>query len=1402
MFNKLVALIMTFIISVMNVLTAGCGGEIDIPEDEIRTAENAVFVNTSSAYNEDEADYRLSVDVEDEIHDISELLFGIFFEDINFAADGGLYAEMVANRSFEFTHLAKGDELYRWETVGNASAEVKKNAVDCLNENNPNYVVVTNSGNTPAGIKNTGYIDGMSIVGGENYNFSFWAKADNYNKPVTVRLLVGDKTVAEGTVNGLTDEWAEYTLTLTPDTTARQNVSLAVLIENGTVCADMISLFPENTYKNRENGLRKDLCELLEELQPKFIRFPGGCVTEGENKETQYSWKDSIATGSDGLPLLFDGAYGNVAARKQGENIWTDHNCEEDEWPCFMTYGLGFYEYFLLAEDIGAVGVPVLDAGLYCQMRGKGGIDTDSAEFRQYIQDMLDLVEFCRGDESTTWGKVRVSLGHEEPFELRYIGIGNENEGEDYYSRYQLFLDAFNEAKNAAPELYEGIELIYSSGAADATGSEMYIKSYEYAKEALGDSTDAKDFAGATDHHYYKSPEWFLKHTDYYDENNYRRDVPEMTDTIYGGAIKVFLGEYAAQSNTLKAALAEAAYMTGLERNGDIVEMAAYAPLFSSTVARHWAPDLIWFDNASSKPSVNYQVQKLFSVNQGTKVLNSTLEGAEVTQPDLEGRIGLGTWYTEAEFDELLITDNKTEKTLYYTDFNLYSFKANWENVNDGNFKIRFGKLLHKGTGMNYCDTGDIAYLNYDFGTSDYTMTVDATKKDGDEGFLVAFAVGDKQNNWFWNIGGWHNTLSCLQHIENGSKTGKVAGTVKDCVIETGKTYQLKVVVSGTKVKCYIDDELYVDYDTAAVNEAESYQVAVTDDTGDIILKLVNTTYQSKTFAINLENSDISGTADVETLSGNSPADENLLWAEDTCSVENHKVIIPDEKFNYTVPAYSVTVMRIHQKDESVNNGKTTINTENRFQTLDGFGASACWWAQEAGGWENSSQIAELLYGKEDGIGLNIYRYNVGAGSEGDENLYVASNRTQNFIGADGETDFTKDAVAQKMLAEAKQAAGDNLRVTLFSNSAPVNMTINGKAYSSPMTEGGAEKETNLSADKYDDYADYYYQVAKYFSDEGYRITAVSPVNEPQYTWRAWYNADGSYSMNQEGCYYTAEQARDLFIAFVNRFAGTELDNKGVKVEMFESGEAEPESRPGGQYMNVLFSDSAEYGSSNETLRNYTNTVTTHSYWSDTNTKLQTAWFLEEKYPDMKVACTEYCQMANDRNTGVYNLIEQNGMSEGLGIEYGTAMAKVIVDDLTILNATEWNWWVGCSFGAYTDGLVYLNRSNHEEIRTAKRLWCLGNFSKFTDEGSVRIEAASGNENLPCVAFLNTDYSVTVVYVNSSDEAISTSVATNNNAAFYLTDATHNLESVSLNIADFEVPAQSVLTVVLSGDCD
>lgn len=903
-FKKAMAAIMSIIAS----LSIFGGGDT---ADKITSRPDE---NTVTAYNSADtvADYILNIDPENEIHDISDLLYGIFFEDINFAADGGLYAEKVINRSFEYGAIATDDELHGYSRVGTPELTIESS--DSLNENNPNYLIINNTSDKLQGVANKGFLEGMAIEEGAEYDFSVYAKAiDGYSGKLTIRLVVGEEIAAEATIDAITDNWAKYETTLTSDKTATADVYLQVLTEKGTVALDMISLFPE-TYK--DHGMRIDLAEKLEALSPAFLRFPGGCIIEGWDKESAYNWKDSIGVGSDGLPLEFGGTYGDVAARKYGINLWTDPNATEDPQPSYMSYGLGFYEYFQLAEDIGAIGVPVINCGIYCQMRGKGGVDTLSDEFKQYVQDMHDLVEFCRGDETTTWGKVRVALGHPEPFELKYICIGNEQEGDVYFERYEIFLKSFNEAKEADPELYKDIELIYSSGTDDATSGAKYFASYEYAKDYITENgITADEFAGATDHHYYNDPDWFFKNTDHYDEENYSRDAESMTDTHYGGGIKVFVGEYAARSNKLEAALAEAAYMTGLERNGDIVVMAAYAPLFGNLTATHWAPDLIWFNNHLSTGSINYYMQKLFSNNAGDTLVDTEFKGAEIEAEPLKGKVGVGTWWTKAEFDNVKVTNNKNGFVLRQDKFTLpTNLWWNWQQITEGDWQIKNGKLRQQNDYHPYNQLGSITVFG-DEDWSDYTYTLEATKTEGGEGFLIPFLYEDENNMFFWNIGGWENTKSALQRVENGIKTEAIPETTTDFTVEAGRTYEIKLVVTDYNIKGYIDGELQFDYNPLENTDAECYQVVSTDEeTGDIIIKLVNRTDSDRVVAIDLDGAEVKSEGAIAQVAGSSLWDDNYLGAKEACIMEEFTVDGFSSQFNYTIPQFSATVIRLHTK--------------------------------------------------------------------------------------------------------------------------------------------------------------------------------------------------------------------------------------------------------------------------------------------------------------------------------------------------------------------------------------------------------------------------------------------------------------------------------------------------------
>lgn len=890
----------------------------DDPADDV-DRKNGVFGEAGeiAAYDPDNANYTLGINAAVKVHDISDLLFGIFLEDINFAADGGLYAEMIKNRSFEFTEYADGDEKHGWLAVGTVTANVvTTDSEGCLNDNNPNYIVIENTSDAPAGIENTGFLDGISVEKDKNYKFSAYVRGmDGYTGPVYVSIVRGNKVLAEGRIDSVTDVWTKYELTLTSNQTSYSGVRVRVTVDAGKAAFDMISLFPEDTYKGRENGLRADLAEKLEALEPTFLRFPGGCIIEGMTLETAYSWKDSVGADDNGDPYYWNGTYGDVAARTLGFNLWTNESLTDDQNPVYMTYGLGFYEYFLLAEDIGAIGVPVLNAGVACMGQSSGeAAPLGSAEMERFIDDALDLVEFCRGGADTEWGAVRIAMGHEEPFELKYIGIGNEQWGNDFFKHYAAFVDAFEEAKAADPELFEGVELMFSAGVDDGDSGSHYMASYEYAEKWLKANPDKtiEDFAGAIDHHYYNEPEWFFENADYYDEDNYSRD--SFTDTLFGGGIQVFLGEYAARSNTLKAALAEAAYMTGLERNGDIVRMAAYAPLFGNLTGLHWAPDLIWFNNHTSTASINYYVQKIFSTNAGTALIESELSGAEKDEAGFKGKVGVGTWSTSATFDNVKVVDNETGKVLAEDTFDDKSSLEEWTKVTDGAWSVKKGVLMQTSTNTDidkYAKNGTVMY----FGNrtwKNYTFTVDVTKTGGAEGFLIPFSVGSEDNNYFWNIGGWNNTVTCLQRVEDGVKTDQLVGTERAFTVVEGRTYSLKVVVNDYNVKCYINDKLYIDYTIRDTADADAYHVVSTDETGDIIIKLVNVTGKVKTFAVDIEGlTGVSGKAQVDLVAGTSLKNDNILGEKEDVTMTSFELDGISEEFNYTVPKYSVTVIRI-----------------------------------------------------------------------------------------------------------------------------------------------------------------------------------------------------------------------------------------------------------------------------------------------------------------------------------------------------------------------------------------------------------------------------------------------------------------------------------------------------------
>lgn len=529
---------------------------------------------------------------------VQPTMYGIFFEDINFGADGGLYAEMVLNRNFEFPNHLQGWNTFGKVTVGDFEPAFTRN---------PHYVTVYPSGHKEktSGLENKGFF-GMGFKKGMKYDFTVYARLNNLQgKTAKIRVeLVGDDNVPmdRQVITLSNNQWQKKTVTLTANRTMQHGLLRIFNAGSEAVDLDYVSLFPEDNW----HGLRADLVKDLEDLHPGIFRFPGGCIVEGTDLQTRYQWKNTI---------------GDPENRPLNENRWNYTFPRRQYADYYQSYGLGFYEYFLLAEKIGAEPLPVLSCGLACQFQNA---DNDSnahvalKDLQPYVDDALDLIEFCNGDVNTKWGKIRARLGHPKPFNLKQIGIGNEQWGPLYSERLEVFVKQIR-AK------YPNIKICGTSGPS-ADG-----KDFDYGWQQM-----RKLNVDLVDEHYYKSPQWFLDNAGRYDK--YDRRGP-----------KVFAGEYAAhgkgERNNWEAALSEACFMTGLERNADVVYQATYAPLFAHVDGWQWKPDLIWFDNLNSVRSANWYVQMLYGTHKGTNMLKVTENGANV-----EGSNGL---YASAVYDKI-----------------------------------------------------------------------------------------------------------------------------------------------------------------------------------------------------------------------------------------------------------------------------------------------------------------------------------------------------------------------------------------------------------------------------------------------------------------------------------------------------------------------------------------------------------------------------------------------------------------------------------------------------------------------------------------------------------------------------------------------------------------------------
>jgi alpha-N-arabinofuranosidase len=525
---------------------------------------------------------------------VQPTMYGIFFEDINMAADGGVYAELVKNRSFEF-----GASLAAWtihqKDGGDGSVEVIDRSTE--RPENPHFITLkVTKDEGYYGLANEGF-RGMGIHKGETYSFSVMARQHTASKVSLVVELMDsdDQVIGTGTLTPDATDWKKYIVKFAANATVDKGHLVVWAKNQGAVDLDMISLFPAHTWKNRPGGLRADLVQKLAEMKPGFLRFPGGCIVEGRDLLNRYQWKNTL---------------GDIDKRKNIINRWNMEMRLRQAHDYYQTFGLGFMEYFMIAEDIGASPLPILNCGMACQFNSGQLVPLDQLD--PYIQDALDLIEFANGSAKTKWGKLRTELGHPKPFNLRMMGVGNEQWGEQYIDRWKLFTKAIKDK-------YPYMKLVSSLGPdPDDARFNMLNKTF-------------RDLhADILDEHYYRKPQWFFDNVKRYD--SYDRKGP-----------KIFAGEYAAQSveggspfnkNTWLCAMSEAAFMTGLERNAAVVNMASYAPLFAHVDGWQWTPDLIWFDNLRNYGTPNYYVQQLYSLNKGTDVVPVTLNKQAVTGQD------------------------------------------------------------------------------------------------------------------------------------------------------------------------------------------------------------------------------------------------------------------------------------------------------------------------------------------------------------------------------------------------------------------------------------------------------------------------------------------------------------------------------------------------------------------------------------------------------------------------------------------------------------------------------------------------------------------------------------------------------------------------------------------------
>jgi alpha-L-arabinofuranosidase len=792
---------------------------------------------------------------------ISPDLVGIFFEDLSHAADGGLYAELVQNRDFEYSSADNPGwhALTSWQVVhldgarGTLTAEFNQP----LHANTPHYALLTiESPNGQVGLRNEGF-DGIALQAGENYDFSLFARRiSGASRPIYVRLESKTGTLlGEAVLPAPSGSWAKYTARISVQTTD-PDVRLVVSSSGpGQLALDHISLFPEKTFRNRPNGLRADLAQIIADLKPKFMRFPGGCLVHGDGLDNIYHWKNTI---------------GPIEQRKGQPNIWRYH----------QSVGLGYFEYFQFCEDIGAKPVPVVAAGVCCQnsnflVTRKYGIGQEGLPMDQmpaYIQDVLDLIEWANGPATSKWGAKRAAAGHPEPFGLKYLGVGNEDKITPVFKeRFQMIYEA---VKAKHPEI-----VVIGTVGPNPAGDD-YENGWKIADELR---------LPMVDEHCYKSPQWFW-------ENLLRYDAYDRARS------KVYLGEWAAfddkRRSTLRSAIAEAAYLTALERNADVVRFSSYAPMLAKRDHTHWNPNLIYFTNTEVFPTISYHVQQLFSVNNGDTYLPTTVS-VPADSADRRTLI-LGTWNTQAEFDDIRLT--RGPQTLLVENFN--SATSAWK-PDSGTWQKSAGSYRQSSSLQPA-----LSRLELPLDGPAFTLTLKARKTGGAEGLLVG--VGATPDNYYcWNLGGWANTQHGVERSVGGARS--LVGRAVPGRIESNRWYDIKIESDGKRVRFHLNGTLVHDIAGSLESVPPTFAASCVKDTasGDLILKLVNGAGSSRPVGVELAGAKaLPTTAEATVLAGQNPMSVNDYGSPRTVLHRTSRLSI-SAAFDYEAPANSLTVIRI-----------------------------------------------------------------------------------------------------------------------------------------------------------------------------------------------------------------------------------------------------------------------------------------------------------------------------------------------------------------------------------------------------------------------------------------------------------------------------------------------------------